>query len=462
MQSFCDTKAAIEICPPAPQVTTGLCVASGCDTITCVTKTITFTQTPTGCDAAVVYTDDAGAVLSGVKEVPCPQKVEVVNLTPPPPSPTPITITGADCAGAPVAATGLPQQIIQTVPHPTAVQPVKICGPIANLKIEFSETLLFSASTEQSIYRIKEYNEDTGTWVTRYENLDGTLFTGALPPDLNRVSALVNVTRTQVLGCAAGVPYAMRETARFDAETGALESEVVDWVDSAGVVQTTAPADFVLGECKPCEVTKHFEFLGYTTPETTGLQPKVLGLHQGVDGADFTQSLVGDFEFYLVVDGAAQLGNGAGAGYAAEYPLSFSSLQAVAEWLNVHPANTAPKDNWIVAGTAGNQSLVIQGSIGGVAPNHAWQDMVLAHYDAGSTIDYNIFKTSPSSADVEIAIPASCKTIEVLKELDCNRNLTLFGFELDGTPIAGFDAKNLVSECGCEVSTPVGVVSAWG
>jgi hypothetical protein len=134
MQSFCDTKAAIEICPSAPQVTTGLCVASGCDTITCVTKTITFTQTLAGCNAAVVYTDKLGVVLTSVKEVPCPQKVEVTNLTPAPPPQ--ITIAGVDCAGAPVAATGLTQQIVQTVPHPTAVQLVKLCTPQKDYEVE--------------------------------------------------------------------------------------------------------------------------------------------------------------------------------------------------------------------------------------------------------------------------------------------------------------------------------------
>jgi hypothetical protein len=113
-------------------VTTGLCVASGCDTITCVTKTITFTQTPAGCNATVVYTDKLGVVLSGVKEVPCPQKVEVVNSPPP----TPITITGADCAGAPIVATGLPQQIVQSVPHPTAVQLVRLCEPQKDYEVE--------------------------------------------------------------------------------------------------------------------------------------------------------------------------------------------------------------------------------------------------------------------------------------------------------------------------------------
>jgi hypothetical protein len=59
----------------------------------------------------------------------------------------------------------------------------------------------------------------------------------------------VNVTRGYIQGCANGVPIVMRETSRFDAETGALESELVDYLDSAGAVITTTPAGFALGDC---------------------------------------------------------------------------------------------------------------------------------------------------------------------------------------------------------------------
>jgi hypothetical protein len=121
--------------------------------------------------------------------------------------------------------------------------------PVANLNIEFSEQLLYSASTEQSVMRIRRYDEGTGAWSLVYENLDGTPFAGALPPDLTARTAQVNVTRGYIQGCANGVPIVMRETSRFDAETGALESELVDYLDSAGAVITTTPAGFALGDC---------------------------------------------------------------------------------------------------------------------------------------------------------------------------------------------------------------------
>jgi hypothetical protein len=220
----------------------------------CSKKQIYRVETTTGavlngeCEVTIQYFDsaDCTTVWTGdTNAAESPQEVTIV----PKDSGAPITITGEDCAGTPLPITGLSGQIVQTVPAPGAVQTVKFCDPVANLKIEFSETLLYSASTEQSIVRIREYNEDTGAWVLRYENLDGTPFVGTLPADLTAQTAQVNVTRTSVLGCAASVPYIMRETSRFDAETGALESEIIEWVDSAGVVYSVAPAGFSLGDC---------------------------------------------------------------------------------------------------------------------------------------------------------------------------------------------------------------------
>jgi hypothetical protein len=251
---------------------------------------------------------------------------------------------------------------------------------------------------------------------------------------------------TPVRICVGGVAYLVRQRSVYDSEAAASVSLVAEYTTDGVTWTMTAPTGSItLGECPKCEVAKQFEFLNYRTPETTGLQPKVLGLHQGIDSVDFNQSMAGDFEFYLVVDGAAQLGNAAGAGYGAQYPLQFPTLQSIADWLNVHPANTAPKDTWVVAGLAGAQSLVIQGTVNGVAPNHVWADMVLAHYVSAGSIDYNFFKTSPNSIDVEMVVPAQCRTIEVLKEVDCNRSIQLFGFELDGTAISPFDPKNLRS-----------------
>jgi hypothetical protein len=78
MTTLCE-KSVIDTCPSTPTIINNLCVEVGCDLISCVTKTTSYTQTPTGCIARVVYTNEAGSVLLGVKEVSCPPKVMVVG-----------------------------------------------------------------------------------------------------------------------------------------------------------------------------------------------------------------------------------------------------------------------------------------------------------------------------------------------------------------------------------------------
>lgn len=138
----------------------------------------------------------------------------------------------------PIPQRQVPQAVIATANQ----------APAANLQIEFSEMLLYSASTETALMRIRQYQESTGTWQLRYENLDGTAYAGILPPDLEAQTAQVNVTRTAVLGNNGSANFIQRETVRYDAETGAIESTVTDWIDSNGTVSVTKPVGFSLGE----------------------------------------------------------------------------------------------------------------------------------------------------------------------------------------------------------------------
>lgn len=121
--------------------------------------------------------------------------------------------------------------------------------PGAALSIEFAETLLYSASTEQALVRIRQYSEATGIWTLRYEELNGTAFTGALPADLVAQTAQVNVTRTALPGCANGQPFTQYETTRFDAETGVPEGTSTEWVNAVGGSFSVQPVGFLIGSC---------------------------------------------------------------------------------------------------------------------------------------------------------------------------------------------------------------------
>lgn len=234
-----------EGCPTVPSVTKGLCVASGCTTITCVTKTVTFTQTPAGCTSVTVYTDSAGAVLTNVKETPCPQKVEVI--TPNPPAPVlPITITGADCAGAPVTATGLPQQIVQTVPHPSAVQLVKICGDKPKFDREMV-TLCTPSGTKVIVQNVTPEDAPLGTApVFEAWNLNGTAYTGAVSALVDCGADKVNTEHTDY--CAGGLNFTRVDGLAED--TGVPVWTI--WLDDAGL-PVAQPVGAVKGKCEVCQ-----------------------------------------------------------------------------------------------------------------------------------------------------------------------------------------------------------------
>lgn len=160
----------------------------------------------------------------------CPTPTNIAFRQPLPNSSTGIPATPGWSAANPLYVTSTPTQ-------PDPLRP----------NIEFSETPLYSASTGQRAFRIREYNEDAGTWSLRYEFPDGTPM--ASPPADLGATAQVNVAVAQADGCANSVPYLMRLISRFDSETGSLISSSTEWVDSSGTATSTMPVGFSLGAC---------------------------------------------------------------------------------------------------------------------------------------------------------------------------------------------------------------------
>ena len=207
-----------------------------------------LTRDKAGSVPAVGYTeaDKAKYVVTRERGASCESPVHVEVCTAPVGTPAPSALACDGVTTVNIQTDPLAKQIVNA---PGTALAVRMCGPTALLKIEFSETLLHSASTEQTLMRIREYNEDRGAWSLRYENLDGTPYAGVLPADLTVATAQVQVTETALLGCAAGVTFEQRTTSRFDAETGALDSTLTVWVGTSGLVLGTAPLGFALGAC---------------------------------------------------------------------------------------------------------------------------------------------------------------------------------------------------------------------
>lgn len=232
---------------------------------------------------AVGYTeaDKTKYVVTRERGASCESPVYVAPCTAPVSAPA---LSALVCDGVTTIDVQADPSAKQVINAPGTVLSVRMCGPTTAVRIEFNETVLYSASTEQTVVRIREFNEDSGTWSLRYENLDGLPFVGSVPADLYEVTAQINVVRTETPGCANGQGYSQRTTSKYDAETGALEDEVVDWTDSTGAVLGAPPASFELGACQQVtyDVEKTTEagcangvqatrFTTYTYDQTTGL-----------------------------------------------------------------------------------------------------------------------------------------------------------------------------------------------
>ena len=158
-----------------------------------------------------------------------------------------ITVTGADCAGVALPVTGLEGQIVRTVPHPTAVQLVKLCPTASEFDREFS--VLCDPVTGQRVATSLIWNETaplgTPPTVEAYQ-LNGALYTG-------NVALLVACSDDPVDSvqagtfCAGGVQYT-----RTDFWSNAAPPALVgsQWQDISGAV-VPAPAGAVAGVCSP-------------------------------------------------------------------------------------------------------------------------------------------------------------------------------------------------------------------
>lgn len=195
------------------------------------------------------------AVVYDKRGASCEDPIYVVPCTTPVNAPA---LSALACDGVTTIDVQADPSVKQIVNAPGTSLSVRMCGPTTAVRIEFSETVLYSASTEQTVVRIREFDEDNGTWGLRYENLDGTPFLGPMPGDLYEVTAQVAPVVNETLGCVlsfngAGFPvtekYIQRSTKLFDAETGALESTTTEWEDATGTIFTVAPVGFVLGTC---------------------------------------------------------------------------------------------------------------------------------------------------------------------------------------------------------------------
>lgn len=160
----------------------------------------------------------------------------------PGPGPGPVecceaTAVGVNCDGDPIEVTG--SGVVQTVPHPEAVQLVRMCEP----ETRWDSQILCQPDGEQVI-AIITYDPTTGVPSTAYYNLDGTPFTG----DTSTLFRCPSSELQPQLMCDDGTTFI-----RWIAiEDGAPTGEFID-TDATGAIYTPVSPDPSVGACTiPC------------------------------------------------------------------------------------------------------------------------------------------------------------------------------------------------------------------
>lgn len=121
-----------------------------------------------------------------------------------------------------------------------------------------SESLGYAAGVAYALRTTQRFHGVTGALtsnVVEYVNADGIATTtkpvgftlgGA---SATGATAGVAVAQSSFIGCAAGTPYIMRLTQKFDSVTGAVVSNSTEYINSSGTVLGAMPVGFMLGAC---------------------------------------------------------------------------------------------------------------------------------------------------------------------------------------------------------------------
>ena len=240
--------ASVQACPAAPLVEKDVCGKSGCNTISCLTRTTTFTQSVSGCIATVVYTNAAGAVVAIDGATSCPQKVEITNQ-PAAAAPIiiapPIAVQATSCTtDVSVQAANALSQAVHTTPGTALL--VKLCTPAS----QDGELVLLCKANGDKV--ALQYNVTvTPPALLSQFNLN----TNAV--DTTPISALVNCGMDKldygsaIEYCAAGISYTRIDV--FDAQNQLVVGSI--WQNEQGA-QIAAPLNAKIGRCaaKTCDL----------------------------------------------------------------------------------------------------------------------------------------------------------------------------------------------------------------
>lgn len=156
--------------------------------------------------------------------------------------PTPITVTGADCAGAPIAVTD--SHVMLTVPAPGAVQLVKFCTPTGEFDREYS-TLCAPDGTKVLVVTAWDKTAPLATApVVETYTLAGTAYTGNRALLVDCAAEKLDVVTEEY--CVGGFQY--ERTSFYDVSATPPVLSATLWRDQSGS-SVSDPGPGTVGQC---------------------------------------------------------------------------------------------------------------------------------------------------------------------------------------------------------------------
>ena len=275
----------------------------------------------------------------------------------------------------------------------------------------------------------------TGLW--------GALPTGSIVGKCQQSSLVLNaVWRCEEL-------VAKQAKAWYEPSTGALV-RVNDLVTGADATQSWVASGFNEGQAP--STTQSIEKVYYNAP---AIDNTYLGLF-------FIAPLAATAEIRATIDGAIQFGNGAGVGIGGNWPVATSVPADVCAYLNNLPGNTAPQDVWALDPV--NNWIYITNTVGGIAPNHTWDDVYIL-----KNTNNNADNLSPGGYAYDFrlsqfgaATPAQCQLIYLTTTRNACGVSGPIATDASGAIINSFNPLFVVETCvkTCKVACQTNAVDA--
>ena len=419
------------ICPPS------VVTEDKCAVIDCEYKTVKVTTTTLAdCSKTVVIMDGTTVLPPDTKLMSCKEPTPVINVC----SETSADVTGADCAGAPITAKG-----IQTIPHPTAVQLVKLCEPQKDYEVERA----CNAAGEPVLVQY-----DAGV-VPPTELSRTNMLTGAPEPaGTLRKCDSDEVELVNLVACLNGVEI-VGVAVMTDKDLPVMTGEL--WRDPATGAWGALPAGAVVGKC--VERKLHLNSVHWSVAGTPAVTYSAFSFGNYPDLAtDFNGTTsTADFYLHAIEHGATGVWGTDG--------LPFANPTTPVLWANAQTAVDA-----FLAATGLAAGSILIGNDGAGQPIIWFDTAVISEGDvawwAGSSTPDNYTNKLKAATAQNFTAPASGKCVEGKAWYDEStgalvRINTLDGVDVTATVLAASLKEGSCPDV-CEIGTPVGVVSTWG